>query len=145
LEKFAVDFGLIEAWHSDDIVLYRGYSKDPYCYVAHKTQAGIATFGGRARIAQTPDDFDKVAATEGAEVSDLAPYPGDGRRVTLKTPVGFLSHVLYGQDEIPVCESVSSAVVDNLGPFNRSINKQRLGKFVLFFFSINVFEYVETS
>ncbi|KAJ0129279.1 Uncharacterized protein HZ326_26693 [Fusarium oxysporum f. sp. albedinis] len=126
LEKFAVDFGLIEAWHSDDIVLYCGDSKDPYCYVAHKAPAGIAAFGGGARIAQTPDDFDKVAATEGAEVSDLAPHPGDGRRVTLKTPSGFLSHVLYGQDEIPMCESVSSAVVDSLGPFNRSINKQRL-------------------
>ncbi|KAH7201334.1 putative oxidoreductase [Fusarium oxysporum] len=102
LEKFAVDFGLIEAWHSDDIVLYRGYSKDPYCYVAHKAPADIAAFG-------------------------------DGRIVTLKTPSGFLFHVLYGQDEILVCESVSSAVVDNLGPFNRSINKQRLGKFVFFF------------
>ncbi|QKD59045.2 uncharacterized protein FOBCDRAFT_243057 [Fusarium oxysporum Fo47] len=133
LENFAVDFGLIKAWHSDDIVLYRGYSKDPYCYVAHKAPAGIAAFGGR------------VAATEGVEVSDLAPYPGDGRRLTLKTPSGFLSHVLYGQDEIPACESVSSAVVDSLGPFNKSINKQRLGKFVLFFCLYNVFEYAKRA
>ncbi|KAH7189900.1 Glyoxalase/Bleomycin resistance protein/Dihydroxybiphenyl dioxygenase [Fusarium oxysporum] len=101
-DKFAVDFGLVEAWRSDDKVLYHGYSKDPYCYVARKAPAGIAAF------------------------CDLAPYPGGGRRVTLKTPSGFLFHVLYGQDERPVCRSVPSAVVDSLDPFNRSISKPRL-------------------
>ncbi|KAJ3456005.1 hypothetical protein MRS44_017487 [Fusarium solani] len=105
LDKFAVDFGLVEAWPSNDIVLYRGCSKDPYCYVARKAPAGIAAFGGAAWIAQAQEDFDKAAAMEGAEVSDLAPYPGGGRRVTLKTPSG-------------------------LGPFNGSISKHRLGKFL---------------
>ncbi|KAH6970459.1 Glyoxalase/Bleomycin resistance protein/Dihydroxybiphenyl dioxygenase [Ilyonectria sp. MPI-CAGE-AT-0026] len=128
--KFALDFGLVEAWRSDDVVLYRGYSKDPYCYVARKAPAGTAAFGGGAWIAQTQEDFDKVAAMEGAEVSNLAPYPGGGRRVTLKTPSGFLIHVLSGQVERPACESAPSAVVDNLGPFNGSISKHRLGKFV---------------
>lgn len=128
-DRFAVDFGLVEAWRSDDIVLYRGYSKDPYCYVARKAPAGIPAFGGAAWIAQTQEDFDKAAAMEGAEVSDLASYPGGGRRVTLKTPSGFLFHVLSGQDEIPACKSVPPVVVDSLGPFNGSISKYRLSKF----------------
>lgn len=98
-DNFAMDLGLVKAWRSDDIVLYRGYSKDPYCYVARKAPAGIAALGGAAWIAQTQEDFDKAAAIEGAEVSDLAPYPGGGRRETLKTPSGFLFHVLSGQDD----------------------------------------------
>lgn len=127
-QTFANHFGLIEAWRDEDIVVYRGYGKDPYCYVARKSTTGTSTFGGGSWLAQTEADFDKAAALEGAVVTDLSPFPGEGRRVTLKTPSGFLMHVVYGQEERSEATSVPSAQVEEFGPLNGSFHKQRLGE-----------------
>ncbi|GME38707.1 uncharacterized protein LTHEOB_12462 [Neofusicoccum parvum] len=131
-QKFANSFGLIEAWRGEDTVLYRGYGKDPYCYIARQSTTGASTFGGGSWLAQTQADFDKAAAMDGAVITDLSPFPGGGRRVTLKTPSGFLMHVVYGQEERPDAASVPSAQVEEFGPLNGSLQKQRLGKFQRF-------------
>lgn len=126
--QFALDFGLVEAFRSDDHILYRGYGVDPYCYVARRSNTNTSTFGGAAFIAQTHSDFDKAAALDGATVSELSPFPGGGKRVTVKTPLGFYIHVVYGQEEKLPAEKPLSAQVESLGPMNGSISKHRFGR-----------------
>lgn len=125
--SFAEDFGFIEAYRDQDVILYSGYGKDPYCYVNRKSPSGSQSFGGGAFIAQTQADFDKAASLDGALISDLSQFPGGGRRVTLTSPSGFSIHVLYGQEERAPVESVPSAQVETSGPLNGSLVKRRLG------------------
>lgn len=126
--QFALDFGLVEAFRNDDHILYRGYGVDPYCYVARRSNSNTPSFGGAAFIAQTQSDFDKAAALSGAAVSGLTPFPGGGKRVTVKTPLGFYIHVVYGQEEKLPAEKPLSAQVESLGPMNGSISKHRFGR-----------------
>ncbi|EXK46308.1 hypothetical protein FOXG_10832 [Fusarium oxysporum f. sp. lycopersici 4287] len=131
-DPFAKDFGLIPAYQDTDLNLYRGYGKDPYCYVARKSSTGAQAFGGAAFVAQTEADFDKAAALDGAVVSELSPFPGGGRRVTLKSPSGFLFHVVHGQEERSPNESASSSLAESQGPLNGSLVKKRFGQFQRF-------------
>ncbi|KPM41688.1 hypothetical protein AK830_g4861 [Neonectria ditissima] len=126
LDEFAKDFGLVPAYEDSSQIVYRGYGKDPYCYVARKSSDGTQSFGGAAFVAQTQADFDKAASMSGAVVSSLSPLPGGGRQVELKSPSGFPFHIVYGQEERIRSETVPSAQVDYLGPFNGSIVKNRL-------------------
>lgn len=127
-ESFAADFGLIEAYRNNDTILYRGYGRDPYCYVARAATGGQPAFGGGAFLAQTQGDFDKAAAMDGATVSDLSPFPGGGQKVTLKTPAGFPLHVVYGQKARTSSTSPPSAQVESVGPLNGSLSKHRFGR-----------------
>ena len=97
--QFALDFGLVEAFRDNDHILYRGYGVDPYCYVARRASTKSPAFGGAAWIAQSQADFDKAAAMDGATVTNLAPFPGSGKKATVKTPSGNFIHVVYGQEE----------------------------------------------
>ncbi|KAF2804539.1 Glyoxalase/Bleomycin resistance protein/Dihydroxybiphenyl dioxygenase [Mytilinidion resinicola] len=131
-EEFAKNFGFVEIGRDKDLTFYRGYGKDPYCYVARKVPKGGKAYKGAAFVAQTQGDFDKAAALDGAETTDLI-HPGGGRLVTLKTPSGFYLYVLYGQQERQVSEPAPpSATVENLGLPNGSFKKQRLGEFQRF-------------
>ncbi|ETS84380.1 hypothetical protein PFICI_02405 [Pestalotiopsis fici W106-1] len=97
-DKFASDFGFIKVEHNDeDIAIYRGYGKDQYCYVAHKSTSGEPQFRGAAFLAQTRADFDKAAVMDGAEVTSLSHFPGGGQRVTVQSPSGFPLHIVYGK------------------------------------------------
>lgn len=125
--QFAKDFGFVEAYRDKDLIVYRGYGKDPFLYVARRSPEGVDYFGGGAWVAQTQADFDKAAAMKGAKASDLSPFPGGGRKVTLTTPAGFFFHVLYGQEERKPT-TVPSAQVEDIGPFNGSLQKRRLGE-----------------
>lgn len=126
--KFADDFGFVEALRSDDVILYRGYGKDPYCYVARRAISGGTKFGGPAFVAQSQADFDKAAALEGAHVTELSPFPGGGKQATLQTPAGFFIHIVFGQEEREVTKTVPSKIVDHQGPANGALNKQRFGE-----------------
>ncbi|KIX01167.1 uncharacterized protein Z518_08892 [Rhinocladiella mackenziei CBS 650.93] len=128
-EKFAADFGLVEAWRGKEVILYRGYGRDQFCYVARKAGPGGTKFGGPAFVAQTQADLDKAAALEGAQLNSLDPFPGGGRQVTLKTPAGFYLHIIFGQEDRPAANTAPSRVVENQGPLNGSINKRRFGEF----------------
>ncbi|KAH7136225.1 Glyoxalase/Bleomycin resistance protein/Dihydroxybiphenyl dioxygenase [Dactylonectria macrodidyma] len=131
-DEFAKDFGFVQAYEDPNQIVYRGYGRDPYCYVARKSSDGMQSFGGGAFVAQTQADFDKAASMKGAVVSDLSPLPGGGRQVKLKSPCGFPFHVVYGQEERTLDESAPSAQVDYLGPLNGSFIKNRLGQFQRF-------------
>ncbi|KAI1020944.1 hypothetical protein LB503_010051 [Fusarium chuoi] len=127
-DEFAKDFGLIQVCRDANRIFYRGFGKDSYCYVARQSLTGVQSFGGGAFVAQTQSDFDKAAALEGAVVSDLSAFPGGGHQVTLKSPSGFLFHVVYGQQERTPDYSASSTLVESLGPFNGTLVKRRFGK-----------------
>ena len=127
--KFATDFGFVEASRSESQIVFRGYGKDPFCYVAQKAKDGSPSFGGGAWVAQSQEDFDKAAAMKDAEVTDLSQYPGGGRKVTLRSPCRFSMHIIYGQEERTAPETAASAVVESLGPLNGSIEKRRFGTF----------------
>lgn len=124
--KFAEDFDLVLAHRDGPLALYRGYSKDQYCSVAHESDT--PAFGGGAFVAQTQADFDKAAAMDGAVVSDFSSFPGGGRKVSLKSPSGFPFHVIFGQEDRAAIKSVPSAQVDHFGTLNGSLDKRRLGR-----------------
>ena len=125
---FATDFGLVEAYRDEAHILYRGYGVDPYCYVARRSEKKSSSFYGSAWVAQTQSEFDKAAALDGAVISDLSPFPGGGKKVTLKSPSGFFMNVIFGQEERVQAAEPLSAQVENFGPLNGSLNKQRFGK-----------------
>lgn len=127
-DAFATDFGLVEAYRDQDNILYRGYGVDAYCYVATRAKTESPAFQGAAWVAQTQEDFDKAAALSGAVITDLSPFPGGGRKVTLKSPSGFLIHIIYGQEDRAPAEGAVSAQVESIGPSNGSLSKRRLGK-----------------
>tara|TARA_R110002003_G_scaffold202_10_gene15729 strand:+ start:15247 stop:15753 length:507 start_codon:yes stop_codon:yes gene_type:complete len=127
--QFALDFGFVEAHRDDDCILYRGYGIDPYCYVARRATTKSPVFGGAAWVAQTQADFDKAAALEGAEISDLSSFPGGGRKVTVQTPSGFYFHVIYGQKERVPAREPATAQAESVGPSNGSFCKRRFGMY----------------
>ena len=127
-EKFAEDFGLVEAWRDKDTILYRGYGQDQYCYVARQAKGDKPNFQGPAFVAQDAAEFDKAVAIEGAVVSDLSPFPGGGKMVTLKTPAGFFLRVVHGQEDRENTPEIPTAQVEHLGPLNGSKDKHRYGK-----------------
>jgi len=126
--QFALDFGLVEAFRDDEHILYRGYGVDPYCYVAQRSKTNTPSFDGAAFFAQTKSDFEKAAALDGAKVSELSPFPGGGKKVTVKSPSGFYIHVVYGQKARQPAQKPMSAQVESLGPLNGSMSKHRFGK-----------------
>ncbi|CAH0057992.1 unnamed protein product [Clonostachys solani] len=134
-DGFAQDFGFTKIQsHDENLALYRGYGKDQYCYVARKSATGRPRFGGGVFLAQTQGDFDKAASMDGAEITDLFQFPGGGRMVTLHSPSGFPIHIAYGIQDRDQAEpeAVPSTQVENIGPFNGSVTKRRLGKFQRF-------------
>lgn len=130
-DEFAKDFGLIKAWQDDSKVLYRGYGKDQYCYMVDKARGGDQ-FKGAGFVAQTEADFVKATQLEGAVIDSLAAHPGGGKRVTVKSPAGFLLSVIYDQHERSTLSQPPSSQIDSLGPYNGSFTKERLGKFQRF-------------
>jgi hypothetical protein len=131
-DGFAQDFGFTRVQsHDESLAIYRGYGKDQYCYIARKSVTGKPRFGGGVFLAQNQRDFNKAASMDGAEITDLSQFPGGGQMVTLHSPSGFPIHIAYGiQDRVQSeSEAVPSTQVENIGPFNGSVTKRRLGTF----------------
>ncbi|EME38690.1 hypothetical protein DOTSEDRAFT_75439 [Dothistroma septosporum NZE10] len=128
-ETFLQNFGLIEAWRGEHEVAYRGYGVDQICYVAKRT-SGLPAYRGVAFVARSQADFGKAVNLSAGTVAEDLGYPGGGKRITLHTPSGFPFHVIYGQEDRNEPKAPSMGVqVENLGPFNGSIKKERLGEF----------------
>ncbi|KAB5511432.1 Glyoxalase/Bleomycin resistance protein/Dihydroxybiphenyl dioxygenase [Coniochaeta sp. 2T2.1] len=130
--KFAVDFGFVEEAHTRDCIYYRGYGRDPYCYVACKSNDGKPRFRGAAFVAQSQEEFDKAAKIEGARVGSIAYAPGGGEIITFNRPDDTYFHVVFGQKEREPDPQEPSATHDELGPFNKPFQKPRRGKFQRF-------------
>lgn len=130
-EKFAEDFGFVEAKREDGKIYYRGYGIDPYIYVASQSQSGKPSFGGPAFVAQSREEFDKAKALPGAQHKSLADVPGGGEMVTFARADGTFFHVIYGQEarEIDVSKPPPTAIHDELFPANTPFDKPRKGRF----------------
>ncbi|KAL2126132.1 hypothetical protein VTI74DRAFT_1636 [Chaetomium olivicolor] len=126
--KFAVDFGFVEEARTKDCIYYRGYGRDPYCYVASKSKDGKPRFRGAAFVAQSQEEFDKAAKIEGARVGSIAYAPGGGEIITFNRPDDTYFHVVFGQKEREPDPQEPSATHDELGPFNKPFQKPRRGK-----------------
>lgn len=126
--QFAKDFGFAEERVTKDKIYFRGYSSDPYVYVASRSKDGKPRFGGAAFVAASEDEFNKAAALEGAVVGSLDGAPGGGRIVTFSRPDNTFFHVVFGQQERETRTQEPTATHDEQGPFNRALDKPRRGE-----------------
>jgi hypothetical protein len=131
-EKFAHDFGFFEEARNENTIYYRGYSKDPYIYVASKSPNRKSRFKGAAFVARDAQEFEKAAALPGAVRKTLKDAPGGGELVTFARPNGTFMHVVYGQHEREVPKEPLLGGVQSAGAFNGPFDKPRLGKFQRF-------------
>ena len=128
-DKFAKDFGFVEAHRTKDTIYFRGYGKDQYVYVATKSKDKKARFFGSAFVAASEEEFDKAAKIQGATVRDLTDAPGGGKMVTIARPGDTFMHVIYGQKEREVDQQeATSSAHDSLGPLNTPFEKPRQGR-----------------
>jgi Glyoxalase/Bleomycin resistance protein/Dioxygenase superfamily len=126
--KFARDFGLIECARSRDKIYYRGYGRDPYVYVASKSNEERPKFGGAAFVAASQEEFNKASKLPGASIQDLGDAPGGGQMVTIRRPNDTFIHVVYGQEERQIDTKVPpSETHETQGPYNSPFEKPRLG------------------
>jgi hypothetical protein len=129
-DKFAKDFGFVEAERRGDTVYYRGYGKDPYVYVASKSKDKEPKFGGAAFVAASSEEFEKAAQLPGATVRALYDVPGGGKMVTIARPNGTFMYVVYAQEERAIDTSlIPSGTHDSQGPYNTPFEKPRLGTY----------------
>jgi hypothetical protein len=127
-ENFAADFGLVEAERDADTIFYRGFGRDPYVYVARKSQTGEKAFLGGAFVAKTDKDFTKASELPGAVTHDLSKAPGSGRAVEVPTPGGSSIYIVLDQQEREVPNRPPTATTVNLGRYNTSLEKFRKGE-----------------
>ena len=127
-EKFANDFGFMEAKRSGSTIYFRGYGIDPYVYVTSKSKDGKPKFGGAAFVAASQEEFDKACKIPGATLRNLSEAPGQGKMVTFSRPNDTLMHVVFGQEERNVdTKHIPSETHESQGPYNTPFDKQRLG------------------
>lgn len=127
-DRFAKDFGFVQAERKGNTIYYRGYGRDPYVYVASQSPTGRSCFMGAAFVAKDQENFDKALLLPGAVVKDLEEAPGCGRMITFARPNDTYFHIIYGQTERESGET-PSATHDSQGPFNTSLEKPRKGYF----------------
>jgi hypothetical protein len=127
-DKFAVDFGFVEAKRERDRIHYRGYGRDPYCYVAIQSKNKTPHFRGPAFVAKNQEEFDKAAKLPGAQTSEITNAPGGGKMVAFDRPDDTTMRVIFGQEEREVDpEDCPSATHESQGPFNLPLEKPRKG------------------
>ena len=127
--RFLLDFGLavVEDYKSAHEVFYKGYGVDAYCYVARLSRDGTSRFDGAGYVVESRDELEKASRVEGATAITKLNGPGGGEIVTLTDPVGFLVHLIHGQQE----RSGDSLDLEKL-TVNFEDDKPRLGRFQRF-------------
>ncbi|EMC94344.1 hypothetical protein BAUCODRAFT_35544 [Baudoinia panamericana UAMH 10762] len=129
-ERFAEDFGFIEAERTDNTICYRGYGRDPVVYVAVQSPDGRPRFRGPAFVAKDADEFEKAARLPGASPVKQLDTPGGGRMVTFERGDDTWFHVVHGQQERVVDgKQPPTATHETLEPFNGPFEKPRRGRF----------------
>ncbi|MEX3985532.1 2,4,5-trihydroxytoluene oxygenase [Paraburkholderia sp. EG287A] len=99
-ERFLVDFGLVVAERSDEVLYLRGTSGTPYCYRVHR--ADKPHFVGLGFAVAARADLERLTAVPGASQIEPAAHPGGGESVALRDPAGFQVEVAWGQ--VPAAE-----------------------------------------
>ena len=129
-ERFAKDFGFIQAERKGDTIYYRGYGKDPYVYVASQSPTRRSRFMGAAFVAKDEENFNKARDLPGASHKVLDDVPGGGEMVTIVRPNGTYLYVVYGQSERELDKTdIPTATHESQGPFNTPFEKPRKGQF----------------
>ena len=111
MKAFAADFGLTQIEATDSRLVYRGTGVHP---ALHVTELGEPGFAGLAFRAESVEDLDRLAASEGVRVEDLD-LPGGGKVVRLVDPDGHAVEVIAGQTllaplPLPEREAMNSIV-----------------------------------
>ncbi len=116
MRAFVEDFGLSVVDDSAGRLVARGSGPVP---VVHVTELGEAGFIGLAFRAESLEDLDRLAASEGLAVVD-SDLPGGGRMVTLNDPDGHRVDVVAGQAH------ASPLATEASPPWNRAGAHDRL-------------------
>jgi catechol 2,3-dioxygenase-like lactoylglutathione lyase family enzyme len=101
MRAFLGEFGLIEVPSSDGVLYARGTGPQPF---VHATALGEPTFLALGLRAQSVNDLEKLAASEGVPV-EKSLAPGGGFVIVLADPDGFRVEVVAGQrpaDDLPL-------------------------------------------
>jgi hypothetical protein len=126
-KAFAADFGFVETHKDENAVYFRGYGKDQYCYVLLPSENGMKDFHAGAWMVQSRDDLEKALKLPGALHKDPKDLPKGGQMVSVRSPGGTLINLVWGQEDREISKLESSAIVKNLGPYNRPFTKERKG------------------
>jgi hypothetical protein len=94
-EAFLIDFGLVTAHHTSDVLHMRHSGPSPYCCVVERESR--PSFVGMAFGVRTRAELDALAQRPGS--SDIEPLdgPGGGERVCLIDPSGFVVEAVHGR------------------------------------------------
>ncbi|HVP85844.1 MAG TPA: VOC family protein [Rhizomicrobium sp.] len=95
MRTFLREFGLIDLPPSDGVLYARGTGPQPF---VHATSLGAPAFQALGLRAESVNDLERLAATEGASV-EKSSAPGGGSVVTLTDPDGFRVEVVAGQEQ----------------------------------------------
>lgn len=93
MKAFVHEFGLIEVPSADGVLYARGTGPQPF---VHATSLGEPAFQALGLRAESINDLEKLAASEGMAVEESS-APGRGFVVTLADPNGFRVEVVAGQ------------------------------------------------
>lgn len=94
MRVFLQEFGVIEVPSMDGMLYARGMGPQPF---VHATSLGEPAFQALGLRAESLNDLEKLAASEGATVEKLS-APGGGFVVALTDPDGFRIEVVAGQE-----------------------------------------------
>ena len=98
MQVFLTEFGLDARLYEDGLLYARAGDGSPF---SHVTEQGDAGFQGLGLRAESVDDLERLAQSEGVEVVDLT-TPGGGKCVRLRDPDGVLVEVVAGQAKADV-------------------------------------------
>jgi catechol 2,3-dioxygenase-like lactoylglutathione lyase family enzyme len=96
MRDFLVEFGLQALPVEDDVLYARGSGSAPFL---HATSLGPPSFQAIGLRAESIDDLERLAASEGKEVEDFA-APGGGKVVRMSDPDGRKVEVVAGQAQV---------------------------------------------
>lgn len=93
MEAFLIDFGMVRAHRTDETLYMRGVGPAPYVHVVERGEPG---FIGFAFEAQTREDLERIAASEGFSAVEPLEAPGGGWRTRVTDPHGVAVEVVHG-------------------------------------------------
>ena len=125
VKEFFVDFGLVPIEETDEKVYFRGFGRDPFVYVAEKTNDDKRRFLGGAWIVQSIAELEKAAKLPGASHIHESTAPGGGKVVIVPDNAGGEVTLIYGQQD----REEGTQEVPHVMEWNNWQQKRRRGEF----------------
>lgn len=123
-DKFFLDFGFQTVEKTTQKIYYRGYGKDPYCYLAEQSSSGEKEFVGGSFVVESYHDLEKASKLPGATLIYASKEPSGGDVVVVTDPNGYTVKLLHGQREVTPLEHMPKALI------NTAEVKDRVGEFL---------------